>query len=48
MSACQMPALRATAIETAMALARDERHVRRLVNAWLDMVPYDSSRRRVG
>ena len=42
MSACHMPALRATAIETAMALARYERHVRRLVNTWVDMELYQT------
>lgn len=42
MSACQRPALRATAIETAMGLARYERHVRRLVDTWVDMELYQT------
>jgi hypothetical protein len=40
MSASQPPALRAAAIHTAAALARYERHVRRLAASWLDMDLY--------
>jgi hypothetical protein len=40
MSASHVPAARATAIHIAAALARYERHVRRLAATWLDMDLY--------
>jgi hypothetical protein len=40
MSFSQSPALRATALQIAVALTRYERHVRRLAATWLDMELY--------
>lgn len=42
MSASHLPAMRATALHAAAALARYERHVRRLAATWLDMDLYQS------
>jgi hypothetical protein len=40
MSASHFPAVRATALHAATALARYERHVRKLAATWLDMELY--------
>jgi hypothetical protein len=40
MSASHLPAVRATAMQAAVALARYERHVRRLSATWLNMELY--------
>lgn len=42
MSASHLPAMRATALHAAAALARYERHVRRLTATWLDMDLYQT------
>lgn len=42
MSASHLPAMCATALETVAALARYERHVRRLAGTWLDLDLYRS------
>jgi hypothetical protein len=47
MPASQSPLARTTAIQTAAALARYERHVRRLASTWLDMDLYHVVSREV-
>lgn len=47
MSASHLPALRATALQAAVTLARYERHVRRLSASWPDIDLYSAASKQI-